>query len=154
MTHRYTSRLGCLFISWYKHFPPFRDLPGVRNVLGLSLQYNPSIGKSLLCDCAVVNVTYVLSGNSRVSRSWVSEVKKVSLIAFYEKCLLGNVCSRLDALSLVQKLMGAYFSQRLKNISIRLVPPWSGVPNLPGGRLNKKDGLTRYGDSHVKDKTS
>ena len=22
-----------------------------------------------------------------------------------------------------------------------------------GGRLNKKDGLTRYGDSHVKDKT-
>ena len=26
--------------------------------------------------------------------------------------------------------------------------------NLSGGRLNKKDGLTRYGDSHVKDKTS
>ena len=26
--------------------------------------------------------------------------------------------------------------------------------NTPGGRLNKKDGLTRYGDSHVKDKTS
>ena len=24
----------------------------------------------------------------------------------------------------------------------------------PGGRLNKKDGLTRYGDSHVTDKTS
>ena len=23
-----------------------------------------------------------------------------------------------------------------------------------GGRLNKKDGLTRYGDSHVKDKMS
>ena len=27
-------------------------------------------------------------------------------------------------------------------------------PVIPGGRLNKKDGLTRYGDSHVKDKTS
>ena len=27
-------------------------------------------------------------------------------------------------------------------------------PYSPGGRLNKKDGLTRYGDSHVKDKTS
>ena len=26
--------------------------------------------------------------------------------------------------------------------------------SLPGGRLNKKDGLTRYGNSHVKDKTS
>ena len=25
---------------------------------------------------------------------------------------------------------------------------------ISGGRLNKKDGLTRYGDSHVKDKTS
>ena len=24
----------------------------------------------------------------------------------------------------------------------------------PGGRLNKKDSLSRYGDSHVKDKTS
>ena len=24
----------------------------------------------------------------------------------------------------------------------------------PGDRLNKKDGLTRYGNSHVKDKTS
>ena len=28
------------------------------------------------------------------------------------------------------------------------------APNYSGGRLNKKDGLTRYGDSHVKDKTS
>ena len=27
-------------------------------------------------------------------------------------------------------------------------------PKQPGGRLNKKDGLTRYGDFHVKDKTS
>ena len=45
---------------------------------------------------------------------------------------------------------------------------WAGVVEIPpptsvfiyllnrdtGGRLNKKDGLTRYGDSHVKDKTS
>ena len=29
---------------------------------------------------------------------------------------------------------------------------WANVD--PGGRLNKKDGLTKYGDSHVKDKTS
>ena len=28
------------------------------------------------------------------------------------------------------------------------------ISSSPGGRLNKKDGLTRYGDSHVKDKTS
>ena len=25
---------------------------------------------------------------------------------------------------------------------------------IPGGCLNKKDGLTRYGDSHIKDKTT
>ena len=31
-------------------------------------------------------------------------------------------------------------------------PNWKVNP--PGGPLNKKDGLTRYGDSHVKDKTS
>ena len=30
----------------------------------------------------------------------------------------------------------------------------STSPLYTGGRLNKKDGLTRYGDSHVKDKTS
>ena len=30
----------------------------------------------------------------------------------------------------------------------------AGGYGVPGGRLNKKDGLTRYGDSHVKDKTS
>ena len=30
----------------------------------------------------------------------------------------------------------------------------TGCSNNSGGRLNKKDGLTRYGDSHVKDKTS
>ena len=31
--------------------------------------------------------------------------------------------------------------------------PLSPSPQT-GGRLNKKDGLTRYGNSHVKDKTS
>ena len=36
--------------------------------------------------------------------------------------------------------------QTVKHVSIRIAET--------GGRLNKKDGLTRYGDSHVKDKTS
>ena len=49
-------------------------------------------------------------------------------------------------------------------ISLKFVPkgPINNIPALvqimawcrPGGRLNKKDGLTRYGNSHVKDKTS
>ena len=34
-------------------------------------------------------------------------------------------------------------------ISVRL-----SISVESGGRLNKKDGLTRYGDSHVKDMTS
>ena len=47
--------------------------------------------------------------------------------------------------------------------SLQLISRWDSdkciaVPcqydMVPGGRLNKKDGLTRYGDSHVKDKTS
>ena len=41
-----------------------------------------------------------------------------------------------------------------------VVDSWSHLTPIfarahhPGGRLNKKDGLTRYGNSHVKDKTS
>ena len=31
---------------------------------------------------------------------------------------------------------------------------YNAIVTDPGGRLNKKDGLTRYGNSHVKDKTS
>ena len=53
-------------------------------------------------------------------------------------------------------------SQRERLLQSNAVSHWLGA-NLesalnkawhPGGRLNKKDGLTRYGDSHVKDKTS
>ena len=36
----------------------------------------------------------------------------------------------------------------------QLTHPGPIAQQLAGGRLNKKDGLTRYGDSHVKDKTS
>ena len=32
--------------------------------------------------------------------------------------------------------------------------PYKSWIQRTGGRLNKKDGLTRYGNSHVKDKTS
>ena len=43
--------------------------------------------------------------------------------------------------------MWTTFDQDLRNQTPQGLQP-------PGGRLNKKDGLTRYGDSHVKDKTS
>ena len=35
-----------------------------------------------------------------------------------------------------------------------IVGPYEDFVTEAGGRLNKKDGLTRYGNSHVKDKTS
>ena len=44
----------------------------------------------------------------------------------------------------IQKLIKGNFI--LKEVS------WSDL--RPGGHLNKKDGLSRYGNSHVKDKTS
>ena len=47
-------------------------------------------------------------------------------------------------------------SQQPRDFTIQLTfQTQQGIFNTaPGGRLNKKDGLTRYGDSHVKDKTS
>ena len=42
---------------------------------------------------------------------------------------------------------------KMKNVFVQ-VTAWSFTTSSSGGRLNKKDGLTRYGDSHVKDKTS
>ena len=43
----------------------------------------------------------------------------------------------------------------LGHLQVQRWPSWGCSINMgPGGRLNKKDGLTRYGNSHVKDKTS
>ena len=55
----------------------------------------------------------------------------------------------------------ALFRRRSKKTSkLRVTGLYEGKSQVnsphkgPGGRLNKKDGLTRYGNSHVKDKTS
>ena len=50
-----------------------------------------------------------------------------------------------------------FFQTPISNIEIcfnNIFLKEHSVSLWPGGRLNKKDGLTRYGDSHVKDKTS
>ena len=44
--------------------------------------------------------------------------------------------------------MMTYPTYTITVLAVRLLYPETG------GRLNKKDGLTRYGNSHVKDKTS
>ena len=46
----------------------------------------------------------------------------------------------------------AAFHSALKLFVIKY--PLFASHHQSGGRLNKKDGLTRYGDYHVKDKTS
>ena len=45
-------------------------------------------------------------------------------------------------------LVGEFYDKRVRRDQNNI------KSSLPGGRLNKKDGLTRYGNSHVKDKTS
>ena len=47
-----------------------------------------------------------------------------------------------------------YTNSHSKNKTIILNLQWEHQYMETGGRLNKKDGLTRYGNSHVKDKTS
>ena len=49
-----------------------------------------------------------------------------------------------------QLFQGCQFKFVLELVKLSVVL----LPLNPGGRLNKKDGLTRYGNSHVKDKTS
>ena len=47
-----------------------------------------------------------------------------------------------------------FFKAKLASLINSQVLTETVLRQKPGGRLNKKDGLTRYGDSHVKDKTS
>ena len=48
----------------------------------------------------------------------------------------------------------SYVGQSVDDLSVDVIRAGVRRIKLSGGRLNKKDGLTRYGDSHVKDKTS
>ena len=55
----------------------------------------------------------------------------------------------MEAFSMGHSLGGSKGSQAEWSVKLSTI-----TRTRPGGRLNKKDGLTRYGDSHVKDKTS
>ena len=55
----------------------------------------------------------------------------------------------LQTEGIVYKTYHKKYSAQNKQASFGLRVLW-----LPGGRLNKKDGLTRYGNFNVKDKTS
>ena len=62
---------------------------------------------------------------------------------------LSYIASHL--LSLIKQYYSKWTTKPSWNIE---VPWWNHDFPDSGGRLNKKDGLTRYGNSHVKDKTS
>ena len=79
----------------------------------------------------------------------------------HETKLYNNISSSILAFekkASVEDTMSSIDKWRARRIIVTNLPPnvkaVSCLSQDPGGRLNKKDGLTRYGDSHVKDKTS
>ena len=52
------------------------------------------------------------------------------------------------------ELMSAVLKKAIELNHSPTPPQSTKRPKESWGHLNKKDGLTRYGDSHVKDKTS
>ena len=60
----------------------------------------------------------------------------------------------LDAINLGNTSQFENKQQMIQQILTKGCTHKAGRDLRPGGRLNKKDGLTRYGNSHVKDKTS
>ena len=59
----------------------------------------------------------------------------------------------LDAQGNVNTMSSAFVGHNFGSIDNLLMTSFHDI-TPPRGRLNKKDGLTRYGNSHVKDKTS
>ena len=84
----------------------------------------------------------------------------VAVVLTFDKIwvLFQNKCGKIPIINTMKyktitRPSHLYF---VNSCQVKLLP--SEVAQKPrlgsGGRLNKKDGLTRYGDSHVKDKTS
>ena len=67
-----------------------------------------------------------------------------------QSIIVDNLCARkIGSLTAIINLLGNQGIEMTIILHVLLMSV-----TKPGGRLNKKDGLTRYGDSHVKDKTS
>ena len=73
------------------------------------------------------------------------------------KIVSSPIYIRTGSTRTVQKPRNAFANS---NNFLDFIHDWFILPSVtndnerPGGRLNKKDGLTRYDNSHVKDKTS
>ena len=90
-------------------------------------------------------------------------MKQVVHVFWYYKKYINSLVqdcsiSIADSLEILQSGTKAWYCYFIcdedKNI-VHDTPGWDMfLLWIPGGRLNKKDSLTRYGNSHVKDKTS
>ena len=74
------------------------------------------------------------------------------------KCVTTNLneCPSTNmSASSINNLVRPYWNKKWRITRGRLTSSQTEfIQRTSGGRLNKKDGLTRYGNSHVKDKTS
>ena len=70
--------------------------------------------------------------------------------------IFDNTVSRISIVSCQIRAEGKFNYDKIRDSAQLYNSPIFMVfnPLGSGGCLNKKDGLTRYGDSHVKDKTS
>ena len=73
-----------------------------------------------------------------------------SVFTCYQGCALTHWMLKLEHTG-INTVVPDALAMHIARASMTMV---LNIQNKPGGRLNKKDGLTRYGDSHVKDKTS
>ena len=106
-------------------------------------QYHPNSRlMSSICYIEIHNQN--LPGNTKWQRSF--GLSKHALQWLHNEC--DGVSHHQIRDCLLNRLFKALISETSKlHVS-------NSCTNEPGGRLNKKDGLTRYGNSHVKDKTS
>ena len=63
--------------------------------------------------------------------------------------IVNDICSTTDLYQII-----CYIILRQCKVELIIRGLFIKYQQWAGGRFNKKDGLTRYGDSHVKDKTS
>ena len=84
---------------------------------------------------------------------FIQQYTIISISISQKKKAIGNLLRTLSCKKSIAKqpTCSMYWANML---GLRLYVSKLFVLWDPGGRLNKKDGLTRYGNSHVKDKTS
>ena len=100
---------------------------------------------------------YVINLNRRTQAIPGSNLDLIELMrrALYNKFASSTYVWILVEVMHISRYCEIETKSKLEYMEVQILdPPTARIRQQPGGRLNKKDGLTRYGDSHVKDKTS